>query len=404
MFIPAVRFTKPLVVLLVVLSISVGAGIVYYFAQGGNLARLKSQTARAVENGKELADLKALLDKGKELGEQITGLLAREPAKTGAPADSKAAEAPAEGEIRVYFAPCQPANPFGIDDAFLGLLKGAKRSIHCAFFEFELPAAAEALIAKHKEGVDVKIVSDSNYNGREAIRSCMAAGIPVVFDNRNAYMHDKFCVVDDALVWTGSTNATENCMYRNDNNSLLISSPRLAQDYAAEFDEMFRLRAFGKKSPRNTPYPEVVVGNVKVECYFAPEDQVERAIVKELEAAQLEIDVMAFSFTSTGIAKAMTARMEKGVKVRAVFDERQAGMESSQDEYLAKRGASVRLDRNRYAMHNKVIIIDAGTVITGSYNFTKSADTQNDENVLILHSPDIAATYQWKFESIFSAN
>ena len=61
---------------------------------------------------------------------------------------------------------------------------------------------------------------------------------------------------------------------------------------------------------------------------------------------------MAFSFTSTGIAKAMTARMDKGVKVRAVFDQSQAGMESSQDEYLAKRGASIRLDRNRYAMHN----------------------------------------------------
>jgi phosphatidylserine/phosphatidylglycerophosphate/cardiolipin synthase-like enzyme len=100
----------------------------------------------------------------------------------------------------------------------------------------------------------------------------------------------------------------------------------------------------------------------------------------------------------------MTARMEKGVKVRVVFDQSQAGMESSQDEYLAKRGASVRLDRNKYAMHNKVIIIDAGTVITGSYNFTKSANTQNDENVLILHSPDIAATYQRRFESIFSAN
>jgi phosphatidylserine/phosphatidylglycerophosphate/cardiolipin synthase-like enzyme len=307
-----------------------------------------------------------------------------------------------EGGIQVYFAPCEPANPFGIDDAFLGFLNSATRSIHGAFFEFELPAAAEVCIEKHKQGVDVRIVSDSNYKGRSAIQSCVAAGIPVVFDNRDAFMHDKFCVVDERLVWTGSTNVTENCMYRNDNNSLVLDSPKLAEDFSAEFDEMFDLHAFGKKSPRNTPYPQVEVGDARVECYFAPEDHVQEAIIGEIGTAQSEIDVMAFSFTSGEIAKAMAARIEKGVKVRAVFDQRQAGTEHSQDDYLAKRGASVRLDDNPYAMHNKVIIIDAKAVVTGSYNFTKSADTQNDENLLIIHSPDVAAAYLREFESLVS--
>ena len=98
----------------------------------------------------------------------------------------------------------------------------------------------------------------------------------------------------------------------------------------------------------------------------------------------------------------MAARIEKGVKVRAVFDQRQAGTEHSQDDYIAKRGASVRLDNNPYAMHNKVIIIDAKAVVTGSYNFTKSADTQNDENVLIIHSPNVAEIYVREFESLVS--
>jgi phosphatidylserine/phosphatidylglycerophosphate/cardiolipin synthase-like enzyme len=415
----AIRFTKSLAILLVILSVSVGVGIGYYVVHGGDLSRLEIQGGRSLDKGIELADPKALFEKGEALrektaalGNDVTTFLSRKTGDTGMPIDARSqvelgneresVGSGSKGGIQVYFAPCAPADPFGIDDAFLGFLNSAKRSIHGAFFEFELPAAAEVCIEKHKQGVDVRIVSDSNYKGRAAIQSCIAAGIPVVFDNRDAFMHNKFCVVDERLVWTGSTNITENCMYRNDNNSLVLDSPRLAQDFSAEFDEMFDLHAFGKKSPRNTPYPEVEVGDARVECYFAPEDHVQQAIIGEIGTAQSEIDVMAFSFTSVEIAKAMAARIEKGVKVRAVFDQRQAGTEHSQDDYIAKRGASVRLDNNPYAMHNKVIIIDAKAVVTGSYNFTKSADTQNDENVLIIHSPNIAKIYLRKFESLVS--
>jgi phosphatidylserine/phosphatidylglycerophosphate/cardiolipin synthase-like enzyme len=406
MFRLAIRFTKSLVVLTVIVAVSVGVGVAYYVVRGGDLSHLQRES-------KALADPNALLETGQDLrekaaalGSDVTTFFSRKTAETGTPVglgnERESVGSRSEGGIQVYFAPCAPADPFGIDDAFLGFLNSATRSIHGAFFEFELPAAAEVCIEKHKQGVDVRIVSDSNYKGRSAIQSCVAAGIPVVFDNRDAFMHDKFCVVDERLVWTGSTNVTENCMYRNDNNSLVLDSPKLAEDFSAEFDEMFDLHAFGKKSPRNTPYPQVEVGDARVECYFAPEDHVQEAIMGEIGTAQSEIDVMAFSFTSGEIAKAMAARIEKGVKVRAVFDQRQAGTERSQDDYLAKRGASVRLDDNPYAMHNKVIIIDAKAVVTGSYNFTKSADTQNDENVLIIHSPNVAEIYVREFESLVS--
>jgi len=414
MFRLAIRFTKSIVVLTVIVAVSVGVGVAYYVVRGGDLSHLQRESKRSLAESKALADPKALLETGQDLrekaaalGNDVTTFLSRKTAETARSQvelgnERESAGSRSEGGIQVYFAPCAPADPFGIDDAFLGFLNSAKRSIYGAFFEFELPAAAEVCIEKHKQGVDVRIVSDSNYKGRSAIQSCVAAGIPVVFDNRDAFMHDKFCVVDERLVWTGSTNVTENCMYRNDNNSLVLDSPKLAEDFSAEFDEMFDLHAFGKKSPRNTPYPQVEVGDARVECYFAPEDHVQEAIIGEIGTAQSEIDVMAFSFTSGEIAKAMAARIEKGVKVRAVFDQRQAGTEHSQDDYLAKRGASVRLDDNPYAMHNKVIIIDAKAVVTGSYNFTKSADTQNDENVLIIHSPDVAATYLREFESLVS--
>jgi phosphatidylserine/phosphatidylglycerophosphate/cardiolipin synthase-like enzyme len=421
MFKLAVRFTKSLAILLLIVLVAAGVGVAYYVIRGGDLHDLKRQTERRLDQSKGVADPNALSKEARALREKleplreklgtlygqagplqdrISAFLARESGTPGAAKENKAAGSASQGEIRVYFAPCQPADPFGIDDAFLGFLNSAKRSIHGAFFELELPAAAKVLIAKHEDGVDVRFVSDRDYSHREAVRSCMASGIPVVFDDRAAFMHDKFCVVDGTLVWTGSTNITENCMYRNNNNSLLVSSPQIASDFESEFDEMFSLHKFGKKSPQNTPYPEVAVGDARVDCYFAPEDHVQEAIIGEIGTAQSEIDVLAFSFTSREIAEAIASRIEKGVKVRAVFDERQAGSEHSQDEYLSKRGAFVRLDRSAYTMHDKVIIIDAKTVITGSYNFTKSADTQNDENLLIVHSPDLAAEYEQEFESI----
>lgn len=304
------------------------------------------------------------------------------------PAEPKAAEC-----IEVYFAPCERSATGGIDDAFIRFLGSARHSIHGAFYDFELIEAADALVAQHRRGVDVRLVSDTDYRGREAVRRCLQAGIPVVFDNRRPFMHNKFCVVDGERVWTGSTNITANCMYRNNNNALLVCSGRLASNYAAEFAEMFQLRRFGEGSSHGTPFPSVMVGEVPVECYFAPEDNVSRAIILALGRARTSIDFLAFSFTSKPIARRMADRARAGVRVRGVFDTTQAGSRYSQDDYLAEQGALVYLDTNPYAMHHKVIVIDVATVITGSYNFTKAADTQNDENVLFIHAPAVARRY-----------
>jgi len=249
--------------------------------------------------------------------------------------------------------------------------------------------------------VAVRLVSDSNYEDREAIQSCIRAGIPVVFDNREAFMHNKFCVVDGRCVWTGSANLTENDLYRNNNNALMIDSPELAQDYAAEFSEMFVKKKFGGRSPENTPYPIVNVAGIAIECYFSPEDHPQKAIIREIRESRTRIDFLAFSFTSKPIAEAMADQIKNGVRVRGVVEARNASSESCMDEYLRTHGAEVHPDANDYNMHDKVMILDGETVITGSYNFSKSAEKKNDENVLIIHDAGIAETYTREFESLF---
>lgn len=373
---------RTLVLALLLVIVAGAAGLAHYRLSGHQAAGIPKQAADALERGRAFVERQALAERA-----------------PNARTDDAQADGP--GSIRVYFAPCQSLNPFGIDRALVRLIGGAKRSVVAAFYELELESVADALVAKHREGVEVRIVSDSDYVRRDAVQACIQAGVPVVFDERAPFMHNKFCVVDGREVWTGSTNATDNCMYRNDNNSLLITSDRLAEDYTSEFDEMFTDRRFGKG--KRTPYPEVQIDGTRVECYFSPDDDVQDAIERTIRDSKTEVDVLAFSFTSEPIAKALAGRIREGVRVRAVFDKTQAGSRYAQDEFLRERGADVRMDGNQYAMHDKVLIIDGEAVVTGSYNFSKAAETKNDENVLIVHSQAIAAQYRREFERIYAA-
>ena len=308
-----------------------------------------------------------------------------------------------DGPVTVCFAPTSRTSPWGIDDALVSLIQNATQSIDAAFYELQLPSVADALIARKAAGVAVRIVSDSDYQNRDSVQRCIAAGIAVVFDERNAFMHNKFCVIDNRVVWTGSTNITENGMYRNNNNALQIEIPEVAKAYSGEFEEMFIKQAFGGRSSTDNTPPMLVTDELGLEIYFAPEDNVGNEIIAELEQATTSIDFMAFAFTSRPIAEAMAKRIQSGVTVRGVFESRNASNQYSRDEWLEEKGAKVYLDTNTYTMHHKCIIIDNKTVITGSYNFSASADTKNDENVIILHSDTLAAVYTDEFEGLIAA-
>lgn len=305
-----------------------------------------------------------------------------------------------QAPVQVFFAPEGLHPEQDCDGALLAFIGSAQKSILCAFYDFELEPPARALVDKFRAGIRVAIVSDSDYQRRPGIRFCRDAGIPVVFDGRTSLMHNKFCVVDGSRVWTGSTNITSNCMYRNNNNSILIESPELASNFSREFDEMFSRRRFGEGSPADTPYPAITVADTAIECYFAPEDHVERAVVAHLRKTERAIDFMAFSFTSVPIARAMAEELSEGARVRGVIERRNAGASHSRDDFLRERGAEVFLDTNPDTMHHKVIVVDERLVMTGSYNFSANAEKRNDENLIVLHNPEIARRFVEEFESL----
>lgn len=286
--------------------------------------------------------------------------------------------------------------------ALKNYLNNAQKNIYGAIYDLDYDPIAELLIHKFRSGVDVKLVIEEDNSHKECVLKCKRAGIPIREDNNSALMHNKFFVVDGSSVWTGSTNMTYNCLFLNNNNSLLIYSPQLAENYRNEFEEMFVNQCYGMKSPRNTKYMEFVINNyVPILNMFAPEDGVERRVIREIENTQQSVRFMAFSFTSAEIADSLIKAQDRGVIIQGVFEKRNAGNIASKDELLKHAGMDVRWDGNPKTMHHKVMIFDEHIVLMGSYNFTERAEKQNDENVIIIDNPEIAQEYMNEFYRVF---
>ncbi|MEE8121812.1 MAG: phospholipase D-like domain-containing protein [Anaerolineales bacterium] len=311
------------------------------------------------------------------------------------------------GWYDVYFS--QPDDPGssslhgGPDSALAQAIDKARYSVDVAVMRLDLWSLRDALLDADRRGVNIRVVVDSDYLLDPEIQDLIGAGIPVVADRRESLMHHKFTVIDQLDVWSGSMNYTINGAYRNDNNLIHIRSSKLAQSYTREFEEMFVDDRFGALSEADTPYPRVSINGMDVEVYFSPDDHVLQRLLSLIAAAEESIEFLAFTFTSDPLAEVLIARGADGVRVRGVMERGQVNNSGGEFGNLVLAGLDLRLDANRNKMHHKVILIDGEIVVTGSYNFSRNAEEKNDENILILHSDEIAQKYLLEFERIYRA-
>jgi phosphatidylserine/phosphatidylglycerophosphate/cardiolipin synthase-like enzyme len=291
----------------------------------------------------------------------------------------------------------------GPDASLAEAIHQARLSVDLAVYELDLWSVRDALKDAHRNGVVVRVVTDSDQLEGPEFQALVEGGIPVRGDSQESLMHDKFAIIDRMEVWTGSMNLTLSSAYESDNNLLRIRSPELAGNYLAEFEEMFTQGCFGSDSPANTPYPVVSVGSTRIETYFSPEDGTGERLVALIRGARQSVYFLAYSFTSDEIAEALLERARVGVPVVGVMDESQAKTNSGAEyDRLRDQGLDVYMDGNPENMHHKVFLIDEKVVVTGSYNFSASAEERNDENTLILHDRQIAALYRAEFERVLA--
>ena len=123
-----------------------------------------------------------------------------------------------------------------------------------------------------------------------------------------------------------------------------------------------------------------------ISVHFSPNGGCTDAIVKEIHNAQTSILVQAYSFTSTPIAKALVDAHKRGLKIEVILDKSQRTEKYSEADFLHNMGIQVKIDAKHAIAHNKVMVIDEGVVITGSFNFTRAAEENNAENLLVIRA------------------
>jgi len=312
----------------------------------------------------------------------------------------------------VYFTDPQHVNnpqdwQGSIEGRLIDKINAAQKSIHIASFEFDLTPVAEALIAAKQRGVDVRWVTDDESGlqaDEEPDRGQFAmlkdAGIEVRSDDRSALMHNKFWIFDGETAWTGSTNITESGVFQQNNNTIVIHSPEVAAIYEREFEEMWDGQ-YGPKSPSTADQQSVTINGTPIQIYFSPEDKVLTHMIPYVSSAQSNIRFMAFSFTDFDLAKAMIDRAAAGVDTAGIYEKTGSETEGSEMKTFYCANVPVRQDGNPRFLHDKIIVIDNHIVISGSFNFSSNATQNNDENVIIIDSPEIASLYMQEFDRLW---
>jgi phosphatidylserine/phosphatidylglycerophosphate/cardiolipin synthase-like enzyme len=309
--------------------------------------------------------------------------------------------------FELYFT--NPASPLasqltgGPDGPLAAAIDEARLSVDVAVYSLSLNSIRAALIRAHKRGVQVRVVMESDNSDRADPQALVAAGIPFLGDRREGLMHDKFVIIDRSEVWMGSMNFTDSGGYEDNNNLIRIRSTRVAENYMVEFDEMFLSDLFGPDVLAATPNPRVTIDGTPLDIFFSPDDNVDDNLLDLLNNAHESIYFMAYSFTSDPLGEAIRERAQAGVTVGGLMDSSQVASNIG-TEYDAFRqaGLDVRVDAIDGLMHHKVIVIDGQIVVTGSYNFTASAEDRNDETVIVIYDPAIAAQFLAEYQRVYA--
>lgn len=134
-------------------------------------------------------------------------------------------------------------------------------------------------------------------------------------------------------------------------------------------------------------------GERKWQVYFSPRGGATDAVVQVLAQAQRSVYVQAYSFTSSPIVKALTQAHRRGVKVAVILDKSNVTDKYSAGDFLLSAGIPTFIDAAHNIAHNKTVVIDEHLVITGSFNFTRAAERDNAENLLIVDDAELAGRY-----------
>lgn len=297
----------------------------------------------------------------------------------------------------------------------------ATHSIDLALYSFfGMQNIADALIVAKNRGVKVRVVYD-NRTTQNSMQALINAGIPVIkrTSGLDGIMHNKFFIFDarDTIstndwIWTGSWNVTSTEVNWK-NNVIEINDPSIAAAYTIEFEEMWgsvtdspnsAFARFGYLKTDNTPH-HFNVGGKDIRVYFSPSDGTNGKILNELYGADRSIYLALYVVTRNDLEGAIRSRFNFGVTdVRGIIND----VGTSGSTYNNLKSYAEIYQNTGATLHHKYAVVDASfpeynsTLITGSHNWSSSAENSNDENTLIIQDLHIANQYLQEFKKRYN--
>ena len=274
----------------------------------------------------------------------------------------------------------------------------AQNSIDIAIYGYtSTPAIETALKNAINRGVKIRLVYDADTGGGNIYPDTFSfvSLIPdsisdIGSKDAGSIMHNKFYIFDDQRVITGSANLSHTDMSGyNSNCIIVIDSPLIAYRYKQEFEQMHGGRFHAEK----ISFKEGLTDNMDI--YFSPQDKATTlGVLPLIRRAKRYVYAPVFLITDKNFVEELIKAKQRGVDVRVIADALNASGRYSRHEELRKNGILVKVENYAGKMHSKSIIIDDEYLVIGSMNFSKSGENKNDENLIILKSPDASKFYK----------
>ena len=311
-----------------------------------------------------------------------------------------------------------------IIDTIISYIDAAQQSLDITMYEAENQAIVDAINAADDRGVTVRVISDDM--GTNELFDGLNTNISYLEGNATGIMHDKFFIidredVDNAWVLTGSMNHTVNNLGWDYNNIITIQDQSLARAYTLEFQEMWGSDGaqfdlanskFGNEKSNNTPH-HFSINNIPVELYFSPTDGTAQRITEAIDAAESELAFAILVFTENALGTAVKNAYDRGVTTQGIID--YVEFNGSEYDFLLANNIDVQDYQNDDGsqwpdgptLHHKYAVIDYAQgsttplLITGSHNWSASANSIHDENTLLIYDHRMANIYYQEFSARF---
>jgi phosphatidylserine/phosphatidylglycerophosphate/cardiolipin synthase-like enzyme len=330
------------------------------------------------------------------------------------------------GKLDIYFNSKRAGIDGRLTQRLVDFIDETKTSLDVAIYDLTSPAVLTALAAVAKSGKRLRIAFDASGERptnatvdpkpgktHAAIKRYGLAkhATPVYMTGRHL-MHDKFAIRDGKAVWTGSANFTKGGLTLQDNTCMRAGSVAMAKLYQPVFDALVT-EPTTLAAP--TPAKSIKVGGAQISVYFAPAagEGIDELCTVLLDGAH-KVRFMAFVITDPDILGALGRFGAPGADVQGIVDP-SAITTARRIKTLTPamlwwlKDPRVRIARSHPFtpngdndfQHNKVLVLDDRYVVGGSYNLSENAEA-NDENLLLIDSPAVAAVYDAYFDAVYA--